>query len=92
VNSPESTRPCHGCPENWNGTLDIAASGLEQNAPPVRHGAPLGNERGKTATELPATPLSARARPRSGRLAECHRNVSATFLPRVIWDSGARNK
>jgi hypothetical protein len=32
---------------------------------------------GNTATELPATPLSARARPRSRHLAERRRNVSA---------------
>ena len=28
MTSPESTRPCHGCRAKWNGTLDIAASGL----------------------------------------------------------------
>ena len=57
MNSPESTRPCHAVPENWNGTLDIAASGWERNAPRV-HGAPLGNGWGNTAIRLATTPLS----------------------------------
>ena len=73
MNSPESTRPCHGCPEKWNGTLDIAASGLgtECAAPPPRRTV------GQTSGNMPPTPLSARARPRSGHLAECRRSVSA---------------
>ena len=63
VNSPESTRPCHACAENWNGTLDIAASGWERNAPRV-HGAPVWQRVGehshraaRDATERAMRPL-----------------------------------